>query len=173
MEDPKIFLPLTSDFVLGVQQPSAYPFCLVSPEEVFEPSTYAFLRNIVAPPSSFSTPGREYGEDVIDNEEEAEEVKTILRCVPQEYHDFLDVFSKVNADKLPEHRACDHHIELVGPVPPVGPIYSLSIAERDELQAYIQEMLSKGFIWPSSSSTGAPVLFAKKKDGGLQFCVDY
>ena len=34
-------------------------------------------------------------------------------------------------------------------------------------------MLSKGFIRPSSSSTGAPVLFAKKKDGGLRLCFDY
>ena len=109
----------------------------------------------------------------MDREEETEEIKIVLRCVPQEYHDFLDVFLKVNADKLPERWACDHHIKLDRPVPPVGPIYSLSIAERDELQAYIQEMLSKGFIRPSSSSTGAPVLFTKKKYGGLCLCVDY
>ena len=172
LEDPETFLPLPSDFVLGVQQPSAYPFCLASPEEVFEPSTYAFLRNIVALPSSSSTPGREYWEDIMDDEEETEEIKTILRCVPQEYHDYLDVFSKVKSDKLDEHWARNHH-ELDRPVPQVGPIYSLSIAERDELQAYIQEILSKGFIQPSYSSTGALVLFVKKKDGGLQLCVDY
>ncbi|MBW0582207.1 hypothetical protein O181_121922, partial [Austropuccinia psidii MF-1] len=39
--------------------------------------------------------------------------------------------------------------------------------------AYISENLEKGFIRPSSSSTGAPVLFVKNKDGGLRLCVDY
>ncbi|MBW0559984.1 hypothetical protein O181_099699 [Austropuccinia psidii MF-1] len=39
--------------------------------------------------------------------------------------------------------------------------------------AYISENIEKGFIRPSPSSTGAPVLFVKKKDGGLCLCVDY
>ncbi|MBW0543239.1 hypothetical protein O181_082954 [Austropuccinia psidii MF-1] len=55
----------------------------------------------------------------------------------------------------------------------IGVIYSLSTEESETLQAYISENVEKGFIWPSSSSTGAPVLFVKKKDGGLCLCVDY
>ncbi|MBW0587675.1 hypothetical protein O181_127390, partial [Austropuccinia psidii MF-1] len=43
----------------------------------------------------------------------------------------------------------------------------------DTLRAYISENLEKGFIHTSSSSTGAPSLFVKKKDGGLCLCVDY
>ncbi|MBW0548756.1 hypothetical protein O181_088471, partial [Austropuccinia psidii MF-1] len=79
----------------------------------------------------------------------------------------------VKADKLPPHPTCDHHIKLEGSLPPVGVIYSLSNQESDTLRAYISENVEKGFIQPSSSSTGAPVLFVKKKDGGLCLCVDY
>ncbi|MBW0564119.1 hypothetical protein O181_103834 [Austropuccinia psidii MF-1] len=59
-------------------------------------------------------------------EEEPEEVETMLKVVPSVFHQYLDVFSKVKAEKLPPHRACDHHIELEGSIPPVGVIYSLS-----------------------------------------------
>ncbi|MBW0575574.1 hypothetical protein O181_115289, partial [Austropuccinia psidii MF-1] len=54
-----------------------------------------------------------------------------------------------------------------------GVIYSLSNQESDTLRAYISKNVEKGFIQPSSSSPGAPVLFVKKKDGGLRLCVDY
>ncbi|MBW0561302.1 hypothetical protein O181_101017 [Austropuccinia psidii MF-1] len=96
-----------------------------------------------------------------------------MKVVPPVYHQYLDVFSKVKAEKLPPHCACDHHIELEGSLPPVGVIYSLSKQESDTLRAYISENVEKGFIRPSSSSTGEPVLFVKKKDGGLRLCVYY
>ncbi|MBW0564936.1 hypothetical protein O181_104651 [Austropuccinia psidii MF-1] len=96
-----------------------------------------------------------------------------MKVVPPVYHQYLDVFSKVKAEKLPPHRACDHHIELEGSLPPVGVLYSLSNQESETLRDYISENVEKGFIRPSSSSTGAPVLFVKKKDGGLRLCVDY
>ncbi|MBW0481266.1 hypothetical protein O181_020981 [Austropuccinia psidii MF-1] len=108
-----------------------------------------------------------------DQEEEPEEIETVLKVVPPAYHQYLDVLSKVKAEKLPPHHACDHHIELEGLLPPVGVIYSLSNQESETLQAYISENVEKVFIRPSSSSTGAPVLSVKKKDGGLHFCVDY
>ncbi|MBW0543070.1 hypothetical protein O181_082785 [Austropuccinia psidii MF-1] len=96
-----------------------------------------------------------------------------MNVVPSVYYQYLDVFSKVKAEKLPPHRACDHHIELEGSLPPVGLIYSLSNQESDTLRAYISENFKRGFIWLNSSSTGEPVLFVKKKDGGLCLCVDY
>ncbi|MBW0504884.1 hypothetical protein O181_044599 [Austropuccinia psidii MF-1] len=96
-----------------------------------------------------------------------------MKVVPFTYHQYLDVFSKVTAAKIPPHRACDHYIELEGSLPPVWVIYSLSKKESATLRAYISENVEKGFIQPSSSSTGAPVLFVKKKDGGLRLCVDY
>ncbi|MBW0494131.1 hypothetical protein O181_033846 [Austropuccinia psidii MF-1] len=108
-----------------------------------------------------------------DEEEEPEEVETVIKVVPSVYHQYLDVFSKVKAEKLPPHCACDHHIKLEGSLPPVGVIYSLSNQESDTFRCYISENLEKGFIRPSASSTGEPVLFVKKKDGGLHLCVDY
>jgi hypothetical protein len=49
----------------------------------------------------------------------------------------------------------------------------MSAVELDTLRAYLDEMLAKGFIRTSTSPGGAPVLFAKKKDGSLRLCVDY
>ena len=46
-------------------------------------------------------------------------------------------------------------------------------AELKEMKAQLEELLSKGFIRPSTSSLGAPVLFVKKKDGSLRLCIDY
>ncbi|MBW0488700.1 hypothetical protein O181_028415 [Austropuccinia psidii MF-1] len=97
----------------------------------------------------------------------------MMKVFPSVYHHYLDVLSKVKAEKLPPHRTCYHHIKLEGSLPPVGVIYSLSNQESDTLRAYISENVEKGFIWPSSPSTGAPVLFVKKNDGGLGLCVDY
>ncbi|MBW0522339.1 hypothetical protein O181_062054 [Austropuccinia psidii MF-1] len=57
-------------------------------------------------------------------EEEPEEIETVLKVVPPAYHQYLDVFSKVKAEKLPPHCACDHHMKLEGLLPPVGVIYS-------------------------------------------------
>jgi len=44
--------------------------------------------------------------------------------------------------------------------------------ELVELKVQLQELLDKGFIWPSNSPCGAPVLFVKKKDGTLRLCID-
>ncbi|MBW0520179.1 hypothetical protein O181_059894 [Austropuccinia psidii MF-1] len=97
----------------------------------------------------------------------------MMKVVTSVYHQYLDVFSKIKAEKLPPHHACDHHIALEGSLPPVGVIHSLSKQESDTLRAYISENLEKCFIQPNSSATGAPVLFVKKKDGVLCLCVDY
>ncbi|MBW0527890.1 hypothetical protein O181_067605 [Austropuccinia psidii MF-1] len=112
-------------------------------------------------------------EEQWDEKEEPEEIETVLKVIPPPYHQYLDVFSKVKAEKPPPHCACDHHIELEGFLPPIGAIYSLSNQESETLKTYISENVEKVFIRTSSSSTGAPVLFVKKKDGGLCLCVDY
>ena len=94
--------------------------------------------------------------------------------IPQEYHQYLDVFSRVKADKLPPHRTYDHQIPLEeGKSPPFGPIYSLSEHELKTLREYLEENLAKGFISPSDSPAASPILFVKKKDGSLRLCVDY
>ncbi|MBW0482063.1 hypothetical protein O181_021778 [Austropuccinia psidii MF-1] len=96
-----------------------------------------------------------------------------MKVVQSSYQQYLDVLSKVKAEKHPPHSACDHHIELEGSLPPAGVIYYLSNQESESLRAYISENVEKGLIWPSSSLTGAPVLFVKNKNGGLCLCVDY
>ncbi|MBW0479861.1 hypothetical protein O181_019576 [Austropuccinia psidii MF-1] len=57
-------------------------------------------------------------EEMWDEEEETEEIETVLKVSPPAYHQFLDVFSKVKAEKLPPHHTCDNHIELEGLLPP-------------------------------------------------------
>ncbi|MBW0490950.1 hypothetical protein O181_030665 [Austropuccinia psidii MF-1] len=102
-------------------------------------------------------------EEQWDEEEEPQEIETLLKVVPPAYHQYLDVLLKVKAEKRSPHCLCDHHIELEGLLPPVGVIYSLSNHESETLRAYISENLEKGFIRPSSSSTGVPVLFCQEK----------
>ena len=95
--------------------------------------------------------------------------------VPAEYSDFADVFSPDLASKLPEHtRINDHAIELVnGQQPPYGPIYSLGPVELETLKTYIETNPANGFIRPSKSSAGAPMLFDRKSNGSLWLCVNY
>ncbi|MBW0505947.1 hypothetical protein O181_045662 [Austropuccinia psidii MF-1] len=132
-------------------------------------SLHLFFGNMDLPPSSY----HDSLEELLDEEEEPEEREPVMKVVPSVYHQYLDVFSKVKAEKLPPHCACDHHIELEGSLPPVGVIYSLSNQESDTVRAYISKNIEEGFIQPSSYLTGAPVLFVKKKDFGLCLCVDY
>jgi hypothetical protein len=62
-------------------------------------------------------------------------------------------------------------------VPGTNPIskapYRMASLELKELKEQLQELLDKGFIRPSISSWGAPVLFVKKKDGSMRMCIDY
>ena len=97
-----------------------------------------------------------------------------LSKVPEEYHEFADVFSKTRADTLAPHRPYDLKINMdEGTSPPVGPIYSLSHTELQALREFVDEHIRIGFIRPTTSPHGAPVLFVKKKDGSLRLCVDY
>jgi hypothetical protein len=90
--------------------------------------------------------------------------------VPLEYAEYADVFEEKNAHKLPPHRPnVDHEIPLVpGSKPVYGFIYNMSETELKALKDYIDRMLEKGFIRPSKSPFGSPVLFVKKADGSLR-----
>ena len=94
--------------------------------------------------------------------------------IPKEWQHIEEPFKKDLAYELPEHGPSDHAIDLEeGAQPPYGPIYSLSESELKVLRAYIEKHLANGFIRPSKSPAGAPILFVKKKDGSLRLCVDY
>ena len=95
--------------------------------------------------------------------------------IPAEYSDYSDVFSAENVAELPENTGINEHaIELEeGKQPPFGPIYSLGPIELETLKTYIETNLANGFIRPSKSPAGAPILFDRKPDGSLRLCVDY
>ena len=97
-----------------------------------------------------------------------------MEGVPDIYQEFSDVFSKGKANDLAPHRDYDLKIEVDenAKLQP-GPIYSLSESELLALREFIDEHLNIGFIRPSNSPFGAPVLFVKKKDGSLRLCVDF
>uniref|UniRef100_A0A2N9G313 RNA-directed DNA polymerase n=1 Tax=Fagus sylvatica TaxID=28930 RepID=A0A2N9G313_FAGSY len=75
---------------------------------------------------------------------------------------------------LPPDREIEFSVDLL---PGSGPIskapYRMAPAELKELKEQLQELLDKGFIRPSVSPWGAPVLFVKKKDGSMRLCIDY
>lgn len=94
--------------------------------------------------------------------------------VPVVYHDFLDVFSKKEAETLPPHRPYDYLIELLpGVEVPFGRILPLSELELAAPKDYIDDNLKKGFICPSTSPAGACFFFVEKKDHSLRPCIDY
>ena len=113
-------------------------------------------------------------QDVFGRASASETTPPDLSDIPEEYRDFADVFSKSKAEKLAPHRSYDLKIELEeGAQPPPGRMYSLSPSELRTLREFLDEHLSLGFIRPTSSPHGAPVLFVKKKDGSLRLCVDF
>ncbi|GJS84651.1 putative reverse transcriptase domain-containing protein [Tanacetum coccineum] len=87
--------------------------------------------------------------------------------------DFVEVFPE-DLSGLPPQRQVEFRIDLVpGATPVAKSPYRLAPSEMQELSAQLQELQDKGFIRPSHSPWGAPVLFVKKKDGALHMCIDY
>ncbi|KAL0556467.1 hypothetical protein IC582_004981 [Cucumis melo] len=87
--------------------------------------------------------------------------------------DYPDVFPE-ELPGLPPHREVEFAIELEsGTVLISRAPYRMVPAELKELKVQLQELLDNGFIRPSVSPWGAPVLFVKKKDGSMRLCIDY
>ncbi|WMV24606.1 hypothetical protein MTR67_017991, partial [Solanum verrucosum] len=75
---------------------------------------------------------------------------------------------------VPPEREIDLGIDLLPDTQPISiPPYRMAPAELKELKGQLKDLLGKGFIRPSHSPWGAPVLFVKKKDGCLRMCIDY
>jgi hypothetical protein len=99
---------------------------------------------------------------------------TTPEIITQVLTEFHDVFPDKLPPGLPPKHAVDHKIDLEpGARPQACNPYRLSPEEMTILRERIQELLELGYICPSSSPWGAPVLFAKKKDGTLRMCIDY
>ncbi|KAI3786520.1 hypothetical protein L1987_40263 [Smallanthus sonchifolius] len=87
--------------------------------------------------------------------------------------DFPELFPE-DLSGLPPVRQVEFRIDLVPGANPVARApYSLAPSEMQELASQLQELSDKGFIRPSHSPWGAPVLFVKKKDGSFRMCIDY
>jgi hypothetical protein len=87
--------------------------------------------------------------------------------------EYRDVFTE-EVSGLPPRRDIDFSIELApGAVSVSRTPYRMSTPELVELKLQLKEMMDKGYIQPSMSPWGAPVLFVKKKDGTLRLCIDY
>jgi hypothetical protein len=81
---------------------------------------------------------------------------------------YPDVFSEVIG--LPSEFVIDL---VLGTQPIHKAPYCMALTELRELKKQLQELLNWGFIHPSVSLWGAPVLFVKKKDGSMRLCIDY
>ncbi|GJU31762.1 putative reverse transcriptase domain-containing protein, partial [Tanacetum coccineum] len=94
-----------------------------------------------------------------------------------ESHPVVQNFPDVFPDELPglpPEREVEFTIELIPGAQPISKApYRMAPVELKELKDQLQELLERGFIRPSVSPWGAPVLFVKKKDGSMRLCIDY
>jgi hypothetical protein len=88
-------------------------------------------------------------------------------------NEFPDVFPE-ELPGMPPDRDIKFVIELKrGTAPIYKTPFRMTTPELAEVKEHIKELLEKGFICPSSSQWGAPVIFVPKKDGTQRLCVDY
>ncbi|GJQ91448.1 putative reverse transcriptase domain-containing protein [Tanacetum coccineum] len=116
--------------------------------------------------------GKVFLAHVTTNEVEDKSEKKRLEDVPI-VRDFPEVFPE-DLPGLPPTRQVEFQIDLIpGAAPVARAPYRLAPSEMKELSEQLKELSDKGFIRPSSSPWGAPVLFVKKKDGSFRMCIDY
>jgi hypothetical protein len=103
----------------------------------------------------------------IDEEFVGNNIRVVLRFF------FSDVFSK-ELPGMPPDREVEFVIDLLPGTAPISKQpYRMSVEELKELKKQLTELQEAGYIRPSSSPWGAPVLFVQKKDGSQRMCVDY
>jgi hypothetical protein len=87
--------------------------------------------------------------------------------------DFSDIFLE-ELSRMPPDREVEFVIDLLpGTAPTSKRSYMMSVEELKELKKQLTELQEAGYIRPSSSPWGAPVLFVQMKDGSQRMCVDY
>ena len=93
--------------------------------------------------------------------------------IPRVVYEYADVF-RDELPELPPHRDVDFGIELHPGTSPISmTLNKVAPVELQELRVQLQELLNKGFIRPSTSPWGTPILFAKKKGKTLRLSIDY
>ncbi|KAI1007708.1 hypothetical protein K3495_g523 [Podosphaera aphanis] len=148
-------------------------------------STFAIMAH---QPENFNFALSLYGLDLLSEEIREPQLDTPVESLPKlsqkdanskehlppHYHEFVDVFNRDQANKLPPHRPWDHSIDLQSDKhPPASRPYSMNQYELKTPREYLDKELDKGFIRISHSPAAAPVLFVKKPNGDLRFCIDY
>ncbi|QRW11768.1 Retrotransposable element Tf2 protein [Ceratobasidium sp. AG-Ba] len=98
-----------------------------------------------------------------------------LPTIPEEFMEFIDVFSKELFKKLPELRSFDCNIDFQegSDLPKPAKVYPLSPIESRTIKEFIDQELADGKIRPSKSPIASPCFFVKKKDGSLRLVTDY
>ena len=110
----------------------------------------------------------------LEAQQEKPKEKTPEELVPKEYHKFLKVFSKKESEHMPLRKPWDHAIDLKNIFKlKKGHIIPLSPAEQEEVMAFLDDQLKKGYICPSKSLQTSPVFFVPKKDGKKWMVQDY
>jgi len=95
-----------------------------------------------------------------------------LEDIPIVY-EYLDVFTEISTG-LPPDREIEFSIDLMPGTQPIHKApYHMAPSELKELKKQLEDLVDQGFIRPSVSPWGAPVLFVRKKDGSLRMCIDY
>ncbi|GBG70260.1 hypothetical protein CBR_g6389 [Chara braunii] len=143
------------------------------PLEPHSPSiSMPLISTFVPPPSVESTLPSCADADAEELARYTANLEPTVRDLIREYHDvFPSSFSYAG---IPPMRDVEHSIQLVPDyrVHHQAP-YRLSIPKAAELKRQLEELMGVGFIKPSNSPWGAPVLFARKADGTLRLCIDY
>ncbi len=107
----------------------------------------------------------------LSHKEILKEVKAKLSL---KYHDYLNVFDWAMTDQLFSHRLYDHKIELINEkTSSWSHLYHMSDYKLQKMKNYLIKHLNKDFIFSSSASYASLILFIKKKDDSLRFCVNY
>jgi Retroviral aspartyl protease len=98
----------------------------------------------------------------------------VEKLIPEDLHNFLDVFDDNKANWLPESNVWDHKINMKeGFELKSFKNHNLTPEKQKELDKFLDKNLEKGYIWPSQSPQASHFFFVKKKDGRLWPCQDY
>ncbi len=103
-------------------------------------------------------------------------IETMMKSsqkILEKYKDFANVFDKMKANELLKHDSQDHEINTKNKMSSFESIYNLFVIEFEVFKNYFDEFLIKKFIVSSFSSTKISILFAKKSENDLRFCVNY
>jgi len=97
---------------------------------------------------------------------EATKLVTSAKCIRRVLEEFPDVMPEELPEDLPSRRQVDHAIEVIpGVEPPAKAPYRMSHEELKEFKVQLEELLAKGYIKPSKSPYGAPVLLFTRRMG--------